>query len=148
MVAPAALRRHQAVSRPGVVAIVSTLAVGVTLSVGRGSGGDGDLDRFRAAWALQQALAIEGREMRGLRLSPKGMEVMVWRLGEMGGAWQAQGDLRPWQGRVAVSVDRPTPPGAPDIVFLPDGRGSAFSVAFAVGSARCESDGWAELTCG
>lgn len=133
-----------------VVAIVATLALGVALSAGRvGQGGEGDLARFRSGFALNRALAIEGREMRGLNLGPKGMQVMVWRLAAEGGGWQPLGAPLPWRGRVAFAARRPGGGDAPDLVFLPNGRSTGFSIRFdGDDSGRCESDGWAGLTCG
>lgn len=130
-----------------VIAIVSILAVGASLAVGR-QGDTGDLARFREVWELQRSLAIEGRGMRGMRLGPKGLQVMIWRMAEAGPVWQAQGGPRAWRGRVVVSSARPVPSGEPDIVFLPNGRSSAFSVRFDADNAGCDTDGWADLTCG
>ncbi|MEZ5714079.1 MAG: prepilin-type N-terminal cleavage/methylation domain-containing protein [Paracoccaceae bacterium] len=133
-----------------VVAILSTLALGVALSAGRGgSRGESDLARFRAGFDLARALAIEGNEMRGLTLGPKGMQALVWRLGAEGGVWTELGGPQPWRGRVAFAPRQPGRAGEPDLVFLPNGRSTGFSVRFdGDDSGSCESDGWAGLTCG
>lgn len=131
-----------------VIAILSVLALGVVFTVGR-SGESGDLQRFRSAYELQRDLAIEGRAMRGLRIGPRDMQVMVWRAGagQDPTGWQVAGDKARWRGRVAFSASKLMPLGVPEIVFLPDGQGSGFSVQFDNGR-RCESDGWSGLTCG
>ncbi len=131
-----------------VIAILSVLALGVVLTVGR-SGDSGDLQRFRNTYEFQRDLAIEGREMRGLRIGPREMQVMVWRpgAGQDPAGWQGAGETAQWRGRAAFFTSIPVPPGTPEIVFLPDGQGSEFSVQFE-GGERCESDGWSGLTCG
>ncbi|MDU8925812.1 prepilin-type N-terminal cleavage/methylation domain-containing protein [Alisedimentitalea sp. MJ-SS2] len=131
-----------------VIAILAVLALGVVFTVGRDSKSS-DLEAFRSAFVLQRDLAIEGREMRGLRIGPRVMQVMVWRPGDgqEPAGWQGAGDGLRWRGRVGFSTAQIPPMGAPEIVFLPDGQGSGFSVQFDDG-ARCESDGWTGLSCG
>lgn len=130
-----------------VIAVLAVLAVGVTLSVGR-RGEQGDMAWFHEAWRTQAALAIEGRDMRGLRIGPTGLQVVARRMGGAGPEWQDMGKPRAWSGRVALATVRAVPSGEPEIVFLPSGQSSAFSLGFSGGGGRCESDGWTGLTCG
>ena len=130
-----------------VIAMLSVLAIGMTFSIGR-RGESGDPERFQAAFQLQQGLAIEGRQMRGLQLNAKGMTVMLWRRDAEGvPGWQASGAKVGWRGAMGFSSPRLMPLGVPEIVFLPGGKNSAFSIQFD-GNRRCESSGWADLTCG
>ena len=129
-----------------VIAILAVLSVGAVLTVGRGGlrgEGTADLARFRQSFALMQALAIQGREMRGLVVQSKGLQRA--RPGPDG--WVLSDTPQPWGGRVAFTrKNEAFAPGDPDIRFLPNGRTSAFSIGFATGG-RCESDGWTGLTC-
>lgn len=128
------------------VAVLAILAVGVTLSTGRvGSGGarHSDMALFQDRFEMMRALAIQGRHPRGLELEGGGPQMA--RLGVDG--WTFADPARRWQERVGFAPRfGGATPGAPDIVFLPNGRSTAFSVSFA-GGARCESNGWAGLTC-
>lgn len=134
-----------------VIAIVAVLAVGTGLAVGRGaSGSQADLTRFRDSFEINRAQAVEGRELRGLVIAPRGLQVV--RYGADG--WGDPGPVQRWRGKVsfAAQAARALPPGTPDILFFPDGRSSAFSVLFSggrgqSGPVRCASDGWTGLTC-
>jgi prepilin-type N-terminal cleavage/methylation domain-containing protein len=126
-----------------VIAVMSVLAVGAVLAVG-GPRAGGDLAQFREIWVRERALAIEGRDMRGLTFTAKGVQVVAWR----DGGWHDIGGPKRWRGRVAFAARGLHPPGDPDIVFLSSGQSSAFSVRFSVDQADCDSDGWADLTCG
>lgn len=71
-----------------------------------------------------------------------------------GAAWRVSAMVRRWAGRVAfVEENRAATaePDTPDIVFLPTGATSAFSISFSArgggGTTRCETDGWAGLSC-
>lgn len=128
------------------VAVLAVLAVGVGLATGRGvSPTERDADRFRRAFDQNWALAITGRETRGLVLTGTGLALAQQR----DGRWTAERVLYEWRSRAGFSGDRPAGPGAPDIVLRPDGRSSAFSVVFTGAGPRwrCTSDGWSEVTC-
>lgn len=133
------------------VAIISVLAVGATLSLGRvGSAADTDLDRFRRLHDTARDLAIREQSRRGLDLDAQGLRIAQlgpegWQRGDRGIAWRGQVNLsRP------VAAE-PSLPGTPDIVFLGNGRSSAFTLTFTIRGGpvrRCRSDGWRGLTCG
>lgn len=129
-----------------VIVVLSVLAVGAVLATGRGTsqtGGAADMARFHDQFTTMQALAIQGRETRGLVVQGKGLRTA--RPGPEG--WKVSETIQLWRGRVAFrGTGEQYEPGAPDIRFLPNGRTSAFSIGFATGG-RCESNGWSGLTC-
>ena len=129
-----------------VIAILAVLSVGAVLTTGRGgpqAAGAADMARFRDDFTTLQALAIQGRETRGLLVQGRGMRRA--RPGPDG--WEISKMTQPWRGRIAFSRQGERfEPNAPDIRFLPNGRTSAFSIGFSAGG-RCESDGWAGLIC-
>ncbi|WGW05911.1 prepilin-type N-terminal cleavage/methylation domain-containing protein [Tropicibacter oceani] len=127
------------------VAILSVLAVGASLAVSRGgNGGQSDLALFQTRHETMRQLAITGQQSRGLAITSRGLQPVIRR----SDGWQEAGRLQPWRGRVLLSAEPAGPPGAPmpDIVFLATGQTNRFRIAFGA-SARCESDGWAGLTC-
>lgn len=131
-----------------VIAVLSVLAVGAALATGRGgpqTAQSSDMARFETAFATQAALAVQGREARGLAVQGAGLRGLR---PDPGGGWTAAGPERPWRGRVAFLREAAEAfvPGGPDIRFLPNGRSSAFSISFAA-DGRCESNGWTGLTC-
>lgn len=126
-----------------VIAVLSVLAVGVTLSVGRPKAAK-DLATFQEVWHRERALAIEGRDMRGLEFGPEGLGVLEWR----GGEWRRQGATVAWRGRVVFAAQQRMPSGEPDVVFRATGQSNAFRVQFSADGQSCTSDGWAELSCG
>ena len=132
------------------VAVLSVLAVGVALSVGRGeAGSESDAAAFRRAFDSQRSLAVHGKDTRGLILSPQGSRPAR----RVAGRWQAPAQERRWRGSVAYAVrGRQAGSDLPDILFLPNGQTSAFDITFNTGAGgsaiRCETDGWAGLTCG
>lgn len=129
-----------------VIAVLAVLSVGAMLMTGRGGlrgGAETDMARFRQGFALMQALAIQGREARGLVVQGAGLRQA--RIGPEG--WQLTGTPQSWNGRVAFARQNEAfQPGAPDIRFMPNGRTSVFSIGFATGG-RCETNGWTGLTC-
>ena len=128
------------------VAVVAILAVGVGLSTGGGpSDPDRDMDRFRRAYDQNLALAVMGRERRGLVVTAQRLSLS--RRAPTG--WQAPGRLYDWHSRVSLALTTPRPPGGPDILLYPDARSSAFSVVFSKGGTvrRCATDGFSDLTC-
>jgi len=129
-----------------VIAILAVLSVGAVLTTGRGGEGTqgrADMARFQDSFTTMRALAIQGREIRGLVVQGSGMRRA--RVGPDG--WVFADTVLPWGGRIAFTRQTEAfEPGGPDIRFLPNGRTSAFSIGFAA-DGRCESDGWAGLTC-
>jgi len=129
-----------------VIAVLAVLSVGAVLTVGRGgpeATGAADMTRFHDQFATQRALAIQGRQIRGLVVQGGGLKTA--RPGPDG--WVFSEAAQPWRGTVAFARQNEAFfPNAPDIRFLPNGRTSVFTIGFADGG-RCEADGWAELTC-
>ena len=131
------------------VAVLSVLAVGASLVVGRAIPGAGDdAARLAALWQQERARAILARQWRGLRLTPGGMTPVVRT--ETG--WQDAGTPRPWNRRPAIRTDAPDPaldgaaPDRPGVVFRPDGQGSTLSISWP-GGAVCEAARTGELQC-
>ncbi|MGP6086811.1 prepilin-type N-terminal cleavage/methylation domain-containing protein [Antarctobacter jejuensis] len=128
------------------VAVLAVLAVGVGLSTGGGlSAPDRDMDRFRRAYDQNLALAVMGREQRGLTVTATVLSLS--RRGPSG--WGDPARLYDWRSRASVALIGARPPGSPDIILYPDARSSGFSVVFSKGDTirRCATDGYAELTC-
>ncbi|TMM51306.1 type II secretion system protein [Sulfitobacter sabulilitoris] len=136
-----------------VIAILSVLSVGALLAVGRvGGGASGDAATFRALYDANRRLAVQGQNWRGLRVEQGGTRTAV----RGADGWQSAPTLRRWRDRVAFRHAVPVPGDRlmPDIVFLPNGQTSAFSIQFAARgrdpsrrSLRCGSDGWTGLRC-
>lgn len=124
-----------------VTAVLATLSVGAVLAPNVRRGPD-DLARFQATFDTQQALAIVGRDRRGLQIDTKGIHLMLWRNGE----WIASGSKRRWQGRPVFSSPEFRPIGDPDLIFEADGETQVFSITFKDG-ARCVGDGWTGVSC-
>ena len=126
-----------------VVAVMASLVLGVTLSAGLGGGrSESDLMSFRTAYDQARSLAVHGQLRRGLALSVKGRRIAWWR----GDGWQLSEQLQPWRGRVSYQIEGSSAAQeAPDIIFLPNGQTSAFSIQF--DSINCRSDGWTGLIC-
>jgi len=126
-----------------VVAVMAALVLGVTLSAGLGGGrSESDLMSFRTAYDQARSLAVHGQLRRGILLSAKGRRLAWWRAD----GWQLSDQLQPWRGRVSYQIEGPSAAQeAPDILFLPNGQTSAFSIQF--DSISCRSDGWTGLIC-
>ncbi|PCJ04067.1 MAG: hypothetical protein COB16_11540 [Rhodobacteraceae bacterium] len=126
-----------------VVAVMASLVLGVTLTRGLGgASGESDLMSFRATYDQARSLAVHGQVQRGLALSAKGRRIAWWR----GDGWQISEQLMPWRGRVSYQIEGPSAAQeTPDIIFLPNGQTSAFSIQFE--SISCRSDGWTGLIC-
>ncbi|WP_420568727.1 type II secretion system protein [Thalassovita sp.] len=129
-----------------VVAIISVLAVGATLAVGRsGSSGQSDRALFAKTHERMRGLAVSGQQVRGLRFDPRGMFTADY--GTKG--WDISETRISWAGRVAVDVPgsaRNTRFDVPQVIYLPTGRTTAYSIRFQDGSS-CQTDGWGPLTC-
>lgn len=119
-----------------VVAVLSVLAVGAGLSTGR-TGGQSDMQRFSQQFELVRVLAIQGRQTRGMQVTPMGFSLA--RLETEG--WTQPSQLRRWQNPVSLQIPQLTVGGAnardaPNIIVLPNGRVSEFSIRFRSGSAK------------
>lgn len=132
-----------------VIAVLGVLAVGVSLAAFRRDGGaQGDAALFVQSFSAARQLAVQGQETRGLEIGQRSRRALHLRAGQ----WEPAGPEARWRGRVAfMSADAGVSAGQPRIVFLPNGRTSAFSVQFSDGGARgpvrCTSDGWTGVSC-
>ncbi len=126
-----------------VVAVMASLVLGVTLTRGQGgSRADSDLMAFQTAYDQTRSLAVHGQVRRGLLLAAKGRRLASWHAD----GWQLSEQLQPWRGRVSYLVEGPRAlRDAPNIIFLPNGQTSAFSIQF--DRIGCRSDGWTGLIC-
>lgn len=131
-----------------VVAVLAVLAIGAGLAATRAGGPGGasaDMARFRSAWTTQRDLAIAGQARLGLEVAADGLR----RATHGPGGWTISSSTLPLTRQPALSA-APAQPGAPDIVFLANGRSTPFDIVFPGGTGpaqRCESDGWSELSC-
>lgn len=134
-------------------AVLAVLAVGASLSVGRGAGAkDSDQSLFQRNFEILQQLAIIGNQSRGMDISPRGM-----RLAQRGAdGWEMSAQELRWRGRVAIVPEGAPPVGsvlsggeAPTLIFLANGQSTPFSIVFRDGAevTRCRSDGWTGLRC-
>jgi prepilin-type N-terminal cleavage/methylation domain-containing protein len=130
------------------VAVLAVLAVGAGLATGGAvPGTERDATRFQRAFEQNWALAVMGRETRGLSITPQGLALAR----QAAGGWDSASRLYDWRGTVSLAHAGPGPlPGIPDIVLRPDGRSGGFALVFSGrGPAwRCVSDGWSALSCG
>lgn len=133
-----------------VVAVLSVLAVGVTLTALRGQANAGvaDARSFARAYDMARHLAVHGRQSQGLHITSTDWQPM--RRTDQG--WVPAAPARPWRGRAILSGrGGALDPGMPDIVVLATGQSSAFDLVFSArggrAGPRCASDGWAGLAC-
>lgn len=127
-----------------VLMVLASLGMGVTLSLGRNSlRGESDLIAFQTAYDQARSLAVHGQIRRGLLLEAKGRRLARWQAG----GWQLSEQLQPWRGRVSFLINGGAPPlrDAPNLIFLPNGQTTAFSIQF--DQITCRSDGWTGLIC-
>ncbi len=130
-----------------VVAILSTLGLGLSFLALRGgaSGAAADMARFQAAWTAEADLAITGQSRRGLDIA--GSDLRRAHLAADGWVLSETPErLR----QPPVLNANPGPSGAPDIVFLANGRSTPFEIFFPAGNrptGRCVSTGWTGLSC-
>lgn len=135
-----------------VVAVLAVLAVGASLSAGRTGGGQGDMQRFSQQFELARALAIQGRQARGMWVTPQGFSMTEL---ESDG-WAEAGQQRRWNKPVSLQIPPRAGAGitslkAPNIIVLPNGTVSDFSIRFNIGAAastRCTHEDNAGLICG
>ena len=126
------------------VAGMAVLTLGAVLAAGRGqvSQAGPDMALFKERFEVAQALAIEGRRTGGLAVRNDETQ-LYWRVGA---DWETRSDPVPWRDRVEFNGRRPTGVEAgPDIVFLPSGQSTSFTISFDGGT--CANDGWTGLRC-
>ncbi|MDZ7708815.1 MAG: prepilin-type N-terminal cleavage/methylation domain-containing protein [Roseovarius sp.] len=138
-----------------VVAVIATLSVGASLSIGP-RGETADAPRLASVYDALRDAALLGQARRGLRLVPGGWQVLVPREGAEGG-WQTSGAAVKFRSEVRFEGEGgpilPTPPDdrlpQPDIVFLPDGEVTPFEAVFVTDATitACRSQGLAGLVC-
>ena len=128
-----------------VIAVLSVLAVGASLAATRAPGRTDDADRFARIFAQLRQLSVQGQQWRGLNIRPRGHQMA----GRSDGQWLDSGRETRWRGQVTFATDGPIAgDNSPEIVFLPNGRTSAFSIRFGAGAGTlCQSDGWTGLIC-
>lgn len=132
-----------------VIAVMSVLAVGAVLAAGRGGNtGESDAATFHKTYATLRALAVHSQQRQGLMVTPREHR----RAQRIAGDWQVSGQPRSWRARVLfTSIGQQPGYEEPQLVFLPNGQTSAFSIIFSGGGQgrriRCFTDGWAELQC-
>lgn len=126
-----------------VVAVLSVLAVGVSMTALRNPDqAEQDQALFQRLYDQTRALAIEGRQSRGLRVTSRGISVAT----QTPDGWQIGSEQR-WQEAVSLVVrDQTLGAGAPQLVVFKNGQSSAFEVQFGT-RGRCRSDGWTGLIC-
>lgn len=132
-----------------VISVLAVLSVGATYTVSRQGTDAATADRawFQEQYAALQDLAIQGRNARGISVTPNGLR-FARRTAE---GWDIGDPVRRWRGKVSLAAVRPPPAqNAPDIVLLADGQGTAFDIRFTGRrgpSQSCRSDGWTGLSC-
>ena len=134
-----------------VMAVIAILSLSVSLSLSRGKSVGGmprDAVRMLGQFAALRDGAIHGRRPAALSVTPAGWQVMR----RHNDVWQGTGPRVRWSGAAVFQRDlsAPLPDGSvPEVVFLPDGRSTAFSIRFTDGGvvAVCDSDGWSPLRC-
>lgn len=135
-----------------VMAVIAILSLSVSLSLSRGVSVGGmprDAVRMQGQFAALRDASIHGRRPAALSVVPAGWQVMRMQ----DGVWQGTGPRVRWSGAAVFqrALSAPvTPSGVPEVVFLPDGRSTVFSIRFTDGGvvAVCNSDGWGPLECG
>ncbi len=127
-----------------VTAVLSVLAVG--LALGSGARGHGDQQQFIQRFETAQALAVQGRQTRGLYVTETRLRPAVL----TAEGWLPLGEGVRWHGAVGFSADRPSFSATkdhPDIVLLPTGQATAFTIHFTQAGQQCRSDGWSGVQC-
>lgn len=128
------------------VTILAVLAAGASLSAGRtGTNSETDQALFQRNFEVLSQLAITGAQTRGMRLTPKGMQLAT----RTAMGWDISERVVRWRGKVSATTKDPSAVDQPDLVFLANGESTPFSIVFADGKAvnRCQSDGFTGLTC-
>lgn len=124
-----------------VVAILAVFAVGVSILPARnGQAAAQSRLAFETQFAAVRDMAIQGRDVYGMRITAREMQTMRLR----DGRWQDMGPPTRWRGRAILSGAQAVGTD-PDILILPDGRYSGFALQVAGG--RCSGNGWEPVTC-
>ncbi len=129
-----------------VVAVLSVLAIGTSLAVGRlNARQDVDQQRFLARFDQMRDQAILGHRTLALELRPNGMIEVARQENTTG--WHDVGRLVRWQAQ--VRFNRRTAAQGPDILFLRTGETTPFEIRFWHGdrAKTCRSDGWTGVQC-
>ncbi|MGR1580850.1 type II secretion system protein [Thalassobius sp. S69A] len=128
------------------VAVLAVLSVGATLALGRSDGpGASAQSLFQQAHRNLRTLAITGQQIRGLRVEPRGM----FPASHTPDGWKIAETRVTWDGQVVLSIlrnHRYGPASAPQILYLPSGQSTPFTIQFPSG-IQCRNDGWSTLTC-
>ncbi|APX14300.1 prepilin-type N-terminal cleavage/methylation domain-containing protein [Tateyamaria omphalii] len=120
-----------------VVAVLSVLAVGASLTTGHANRAQNDLRVFQQDFKRVASLSILGRETRGLGITPQGLTHYL----RTDDGWSVVGSKRAWRGSVRSQTDfQSNALRSPNIVFMSNGQVSGFSVSF-------EPDRGPSLTC-
>lgn len=123
--------------------VLAILTVTATLSLRGGLAQSNDIAAFERSFETHRQLAVQGQGWRGLYIDAQGYRVARYE----NGAWQSDGGAIRWSRRPALAVQGPRAPfGTPEIVFLPNGATTAFSLRFGP-DGSCQSDGWSGLAC-
>jgi len=132
-----------------VVAVLSVLAVGAGLVASRSAkpAATTDLQRFEHHIQTARAQAMQGRQLHGLFVTPRGFQPTV----ETVDGWDKTQHETRWRGGITLRLGTPRQGSkTPHIVVLPDGRVSPFTLSFATDGRRrivCRSDGNAGMSC-
>lgn len=130
-----------------VVAVLSVLAVGASLTTMSRDRPPSDHRMFVQTFERAQALAVGSRHKQGLLVNALGIR----RYNLQDGAWAPIGQTREWRGQVRMLSDlRLQGARGPNIVILPNGEVSGFDVRFGRANGdqtRCAHDGFTGLIC-
>jgi len=136
-----------------VLAIISILSVSVGLSLNFGRSRDmppDDSSRFLIFVNDLQRAAIHGQTRRGIKITLSGWRNVPYEAQTQ--TWGRAGPEIRWRG--AAVFQKPLggfggTSNAPDIILLPDGRLSAFTLRLIQDRryATCSTDGFQEVTC-
>ena len=116
-----------------VVTVLSVLAVGASIAAGSRERGPADAQVFISMLNRAQALAVTGRQVRGLRVTRQG----ITRFERVAGGWGVIGSERPWRDDVMLQGDLVRMTGdTPNILLLPNGEITSVDIRFRAGDGR------------
>ncbi|MGV6811847.1 MAG: PulJ/GspJ family protein [Brevirhabdus sp.] len=135
-----------------VITVLAVLSIGASLSLTSVTQPPMAHERWIKAVHEFRQLSVLERQAKGMFIYTDG-----WKAARPAGdgLWVATGELHPWESRVRlqghsiVEADYPRERQVADLVFLPDGRTSAFDIRFelAGGILRCGTRGGAPMLC-